>query len=162
MQLFKIELKSRFYGSKPLFWPSVSIDCRLILKRIKMWFFLKCKGFSQNCAKSLHLNNSKVYTDMLGLRYFWIVRQALNKKLWCDRLSVRLIKAFIFRDFKLFNFPVRQSAKYIFLPLFNLSRLYSLSAMSERSVHLPPVKSGKATGAPPFATDSSLKAVIHI
>ena len=62
MQLYKIELKSRFYGSKPLFWPSVSIDCRLILKRIKMWFFLKCKVFSQNCAKTLHLNNSKVYT----------------------------------------------------------------------------------------------------
>ena len=79
MQLYKIELKSRFYGSKPLFWPSVSIDCRLILKRIKMWFFLKCKVFSQNCAKTLHLNNSKVYTDMLGLRYFWIVQQALNK-----------------------------------------------------------------------------------
>ena len=77
MQLYKIELKSRFYGSKPLFWPSVSIDCRLILKRIKMWFFLKCKVFSQNCAKTLHLNNSKVYTNMLGLRYFWIVQQAL-------------------------------------------------------------------------------------
>ena len=79
MQLYKIELKSRFYGSKPLFWPSVSIDCRLILKRIKMWFFLKCKVFSQNCAKTLHLNNSKVYTNMLGLRYFWIVQQALNR-----------------------------------------------------------------------------------
>ena len=77
MQLYKIELKSRFYGSKPLFWPSVSIDCRLILKRIKMWFFLKCKVFAQFCEKTLHLNNSKVYTNMLGLRYFWIVRQAL-------------------------------------------------------------------------------------
>ena len=79
MQLYKIELKSRFYGSKPLFWPSVSIDCRLILKRIKMWFFLKWKVFSQNCAKTFHLNNSKVYTNMLGLRYFWIVQQALYK-----------------------------------------------------------------------------------
>ena len=79
MQLYKIELKSRFYGSKPLFWPSVSIDCRLILKRIKMWFFFKCKVFAQFCAKTLHLNNSKVYTNMLGLRYFWIVQQALIK-----------------------------------------------------------------------------------
>ena len=30
----------------------------------------KVQGFSQNCAITLHLNNSKVYTDMLGLRYF--------------------------------------------------------------------------------------------
>ena len=29
----------------------------------------KVQGFSQNCAKTLHLNNSKVYTNMLGLRY---------------------------------------------------------------------------------------------
>lgn len=35
--------------------------------------------------------------------------------------------------------------------------MYSLSAISTRSVHLPAVKSGMATGAPPKAIESSLK-----
>ena len=39
-----------------------------------------------------------------------------------------------------------------------LSRQYLPSTIGSRFCHFPPVKSGKATGAPPFAIDSSERA----
>jgi len=70
MQFHKSVLKSRFYGSKQLFRPAVSIDYSLFLKRIGIQFILKCKVISLNSAKTLHLNNSKTIGNALVMAFF--------------------------------------------------------------------------------------------